>query len=82
MARATFATTMPTSRGVKSRFVGAAPNRHLAKAGISSCETRDYCAVVERVNKHLTVGSRYCHYLIPYSGGRSKPSIGKVYPGL
>ena len=84
MARATSTTTMPTSRGVKSSFGGrgATPNRRLAKPGISRCEARDYCAVVERVNKQLTVGSRGCHGLIPYSGGRGKPSIGRVYPGL
>ena len=45
-ARATSTTTMPTSRGVKSSFGGATPNRHLAKPGIFRCEARDYCAVV------------------------------------
>ena len=82
MARATSTTTMPTLRGVKSSFGGATPNRHLAKPGISRCEARDNCAVVKRVNKHLTVGSRGCHGRIPYSGGRGKPSVGEVYPGL
>ena len=41
MARATSTTTMPTSRGVKSSFGGATPNRHLAKPDISRCEARE-----------------------------------------
>ena len=81
MATAT-STTTSTSRGVKSSFGGATPKGHLAKPGISSCEARDYCAVVRRVNKHLTVGSRSGHGLIPYGGGRGKSSVGEVYPGL
>ena len=31
--------------------------------------------MVYRVNKHLIVGSRGCHGLIPYNGGRDKPSV-------
>ena len=73
MARATSTTTMPTSRGVKSSFAGLPP--------IAFLPSRAYpTARPETTELWYSVGSRVCHGLIVYSGGRGKLSIGEAYP--
>ena len=73
MARATSTTTMPTSQGVKSSFgrlllIAILPSRAYPAA------RRPRCGIARQ--RASSVGNRGCHGLIPYSGGRGKPSTG------
>ena len=72
MARATSTSTMPTSRRVRSSFGGLSP--------IAILPSRAYPATRPKTTAlwYSALTSRVCHGLIPYRGGRGKPSIGEA----
>ena len=81
MARATSTTTMPTSRGVKSSFGVLPPSAILPSRAYPAARPETTALWYSAFTIFPSVAGVVLG-LIPYSGGRGKPSIGEVYPGL